>query len=257
MTGGNICRFVTLKWFLIDVHSKWNRNILTLSHALINYIDTKAKCRHLKTFTCKGTLRQVIICLRPPPLLWPIPPLTHCTVYVYTVYLFTQGRGEGGGGEPERRLEGQYFHDWLYHSSINSDKHLPQSPFTGQLFKTTTFSFGVYIVHWPMLMKTYWPVSSMPVSSTPSIRSLTESLLAHTTEMLKQIQNIQRFWTRTEVRTNPEVLKREKKCRITTGADQYGVQKQGQNTENSTEILKQAYCYRSSLVRNSYTWILN
>jgi hypothetical protein len=25
----------------------------------INYIDTKAKCRHLKKLTCKGTLRQV------------------------------------------------------------------------------------------------------------------------------------------------------------------------------------------------------
>ena len=33
-------------------------------------------------------------------------------------------------------------------------------------------------------MKTYWPVSSIPVSSTPSIRSLTDSLLAHTTDML-------------------------------------------------------------------------
>jgi hypothetical protein len=28
---------------------------------LINYIDTKAKCRHLKKLTCKGTLRQVFI----------------------------------------------------------------------------------------------------------------------------------------------------------------------------------------------------
>ncbi len=27
-------------------------------HGLINYIDAKAKCRHLKKFTCKGTLRQ-------------------------------------------------------------------------------------------------------------------------------------------------------------------------------------------------------
>ncbi len=28
---------------------------------LINYIDTKAKCRQLKILTCKGTLRQVFI----------------------------------------------------------------------------------------------------------------------------------------------------------------------------------------------------
>ncbi len=38
-------------------------------HGPINYIDTKAKCRHIKKLTCKGTLRQVFICLRPPPLL--------------------------------------------------------------------------------------------------------------------------------------------------------------------------------------------
>jgi hypothetical protein len=33
----------------------------TGEHGLINFIDTKAKCRHLKKFTCKGTLRQVFI----------------------------------------------------------------------------------------------------------------------------------------------------------------------------------------------------
>jgi hypothetical protein len=29
------------------------------SHGLNNYIDNKAKCRHLKKLTCKETLRQV------------------------------------------------------------------------------------------------------------------------------------------------------------------------------------------------------
>jgi hypothetical protein len=38
-------------------------------HGLINYTEIKAKCRHLKKFTWKGTFRQVLICLRPPPLL--------------------------------------------------------------------------------------------------------------------------------------------------------------------------------------------
>jgi hypothetical protein len=69
-----------------------------------------------KKITCKGTLRNVFICLRPRT---PYPPALH-TVYVYTVYLFTQGRG--GRVEPERRLEGQQFtklgrkyqHDCLY-----------------------------------------------------------------------------------------------------------------------------------------------
>jgi hypothetical protein len=45
-------------------------------HGLINYIDTKAKSRHLKKFTCEGTFQQVFICLGPPPILgfclgWP------------------------------------------------------------------------------------------------------------------------------------------------------------------------------------------
>jgi hypothetical protein len=33
----------------------------TVDHGLINYIDIKAKCRHLKILTCKKTLRQVFI----------------------------------------------------------------------------------------------------------------------------------------------------------------------------------------------------
>jgi hypothetical protein len=30
-------------------------------HGLMNYIDTTAKCRHLKQLTCKGALRQMFI----------------------------------------------------------------------------------------------------------------------------------------------------------------------------------------------------
>jgi hypothetical protein len=69
----------------------------------------------------------------------PPPPYTLHSVYVYIVYLLTQGRGRGRESEPEGRLKGQQFtkpgrkyqHDWLYLQSINSDNHLPQSPFTG------------------------------------------------------------------------------------------------------------------------------
>ncbi len=35
----------------------------------IRLIESNAKCRHLKKLTCKATLRQVFICLRPPTLL--------------------------------------------------------------------------------------------------------------------------------------------------------------------------------------------
>jgi hypothetical protein len=98
----------------------------------VRLIESNAKCRYLKIYTCKGTLRQVFICLRPTPLLgfclgWSgnfvgsesgqfhsvkllqnmvsnrtqhlPPPPSH------TVCTLSQGRG--GGGEPERRLEWQ------------------------------------------------------------------------------------------------------------------------------------------------------
>ncbi len=66
------------------------------------------------------------------------PPLTHCM----RVYMYTYFHREGGGIEPEKWLEGQQFtklgrkyqHDLMYLQSINSYKHLPQSPFTGQFF---------------------------------------------------------------------------------------------------------------------------
>ena len=35
----------------------------------IRLIESNVKCRHLKKITCKGTLRQVLICVRFPPLL--------------------------------------------------------------------------------------------------------------------------------------------------------------------------------------------
>jgi len=44
----------------LEKYSKAGRAELQ-DHGLINYIDIKAKCRHLKKVTCKGTLRQVFI----------------------------------------------------------------------------------------------------------------------------------------------------------------------------------------------------
>jgi hypothetical protein len=89
-------------------------------------VEGNAKCRHLKKLTCKGTSRQVFLCLRPRTP-YPPPPLT-CVVY-----LFTQGRG--GGVEPERRGVGKKFtqqgrnyqHDGLYTQSINLINTCPKA----------------------------------------------------------------------------------------------------------------------------------
>jgi hypothetical protein len=47
--------------------SAWLDHGVTLG--LINYKDTKAKCCNKIKLACKGTLRQLFICLRPPRLL--------------------------------------------------------------------------------------------------------------------------------------------------------------------------------------------
>ncbi len=124
-------------------------NTLTvrLMRRKIILIEGNGKCRHLNKLTCRGTLRLVFICLRPRnPFL---PPLQ--AVYVYLLYSILIYTGKGGGRvETERRLEGQQFtklgrkyqHDWLYFQSINSEKHLPQRPFTGQFFWWRHFVSG-------------------------------------------------------------------------------------------------------------------
>jgi hypothetical protein len=63
----------------------------------IRMIESIAKCIYLKKLTCKGALRQVFYLSEapsPPPILAHTPPSLH-TVYVYTIYLFTQGKGGG------------------------------------------------------------------------------------------------------------------------------------------------------------------
>ncbi len=62
----------------------------------IRLIEGNAKCRHLKKLTCKGTSRQVFICLRPRT---PYFPLTHC-IRVYSIRIHT-GKWGWGRVEPE------------------------------------------------------------------------------------------------------------------------------------------------------------
>jgi hypothetical protein len=58
-----------------------------------------------KTLSCKGTLRQVFIFLRPRTT-YPHYKLYTCIQYI----IIHTGKGVGGGRvEPQRRLEGQQF----------------------------------------------------------------------------------------------------------------------------------------------------
>ncbi len=70
----------------------------------------------------------------------PIPPplLTHCNVYTVTYSHMEAERGgelnqrEGLESQQFTKLGRKYQHDCLYLQSINSNKHLTQSPFTCQ-----------------------------------------------------------------------------------------------------------------------------
>ncbi len=139
-------------------------------HGLINCTDTKAKCHLIKKIDLYRDFAVGIYLSEAHPLLgfcsgWSSNfvgsesgqihiqmfmqnivsnrtqyphslPATHC---LYTLYFGTE-KGVSRRVATERRIEGQQFtklgrkHDWLYLQSIKSDKHLPQSPFTGQYF---------------------------------------------------------------------------------------------------------------------------
>jgi hypothetical protein len=89
-------------------------------------------------WTCKRTLQQVLICLRPRT---PYPPsLRHCIrVYSILIHTWKRGRGGGEGGvEQEGRSKGQQFTKLAENTNMTdciSDKHLPQSSFTGKFFR--------------------------------------------------------------------------------------------------------------------------
>jgi hypothetical protein len=100
--------------------------------------EANAKGRHLKNLPVMGLCGLALICLRPRT---QYPSLHSDTLFTNIQYTYSHREGGGGWrGEPVRRLEGQKFttlgrkyqHDWLFFQSMDSDKHLPQSSFTGQ-----------------------------------------------------------------------------------------------------------------------------
>jgi hypothetical protein len=88
------------------------------------FVDTKAKCRHLKRLTCKVTLQQVIMssqqsccCFRPsfvnccpsPLLSGSTPPPPSLCELVYCIHVYSV---------------------WGWGSGTQIDNQLPQSPFS-------------------------------------------------------------------------------------------------------------------------------
>ncbi len=147
--GPDLFCFPAQMWFfcsfelMMDISRTMYMYWLYWQHGLINYTDTKAKYRHIQKLTCKGTLRQVFICLRTRTPY--TTPRTHCIQYTYS-------HSEGGGGDSwtREKVRGATVHKagskYQHLQFINSDKHLPQSPFTSQFFYMTTFCFGSTIV---------------------------------------------------------------------------------------------------------------
>ncbi len=92
------------------------------NHGLINYIDTKAKCRHLKKLPVKGLMLLFSTQLREllplsPSLRFNSPPPLPC------VNKYTDSRIKSVRGGRE-----------VWGSGPQTNKHLPQSPCTSQFF---------------------------------------------------------------------------------------------------------------------------
>ncbi len=114
---GNICSAYDLKIELWLIRQKASSRIQkeiseNSTHGLINYIDTKAKCSHLKIWPVKGLCGRCLSVWGPEP---QHPPSLH-TVYVYTVYLFTQRKGGGRLNQREGK-RGNSSQSWVENTS--------------------------------------------------------------------------------------------------------------------------------------------
>ncbi len=85
-----------------------------------------------------------------PHIFLPLYTLHTCKQYTYS----HRRKGGRGGGEVDQR-EGEKSNSsqsWVENTNMTKyisspDKHLLQSPLTGQIFFMTTFCFGVYLVY--------------------------------------------------------------------------------------------------------------
>ncbi len=112
----------------VSVLKQWYR----ADHGLVNYIDTKAKCSHLKKLTSQSFWYfrpSFVNASRTFSLASsPLPCVKKCSIQYLRIQCVKGGMGSYQGRGPQ------------------TVKHLPKCPFIGPFFQMTTFSFGVYIV---------------------------------------------------------------------------------------------------------------
>ncbi len=130
----------------------------SIIHGIINYIDTKAKCRHLKQFTCKGTLRQgrcfseFLDCRYNGHVGFYLVQLSPLLVWISILYTHKQCVGV------------------VWSFGPRTDKHLPQSPLKGQFFMWQHCLLClIFLRHYqspPSVMNVFFhtcPVSMLPM----------------------------------------------------------------------------------------------
>ncbi len=115
----------------------------------------------------KGLCGSCLSFWGPLPSYEPIIPLTHYIQYVYTVYLFTQGRGVGGRYTREKvtKLGRKYQHDWLYSSS--SSRVAVATSVNGEVLRIQKTKTKVYLkLHCIFLNTQYTKLFLKTVSKT-------------------------------------------------------------------------------------------
>ncbi len=80
--------------------------------------STKRKCRHLQKLTCRGTLQQVFICLRPPPNTpHPLPAAYCLSILSLTVLCYRKG-GEGEELNQREGYRGNSLQSWVENTNM-------------------------------------------------------------------------------------------------------------------------------------------
>ncbi len=125
----------------------------------IRFIEGNSKCRHLKNWPLKGLCAGVYLSEAQNPK--PPPPHLH-TVYVYTVYLFTQREGRGNRGVyiTVTKLGWKYQHYWMYAGNWLSPVYKLWWTFAAKALYRTIF-LDDDILHWLLWVLSFYGFRSL------------------------------------------------------------------------------------------------